>query len=129
MNRTTSKKNHRSIRVVNLHGAPFWCMVSNTILWVGAFVFYGLGDYITTLVGLRHESVEERVPLLRYLIGPKPSATGLIFVKISSLSVCASLYMLLASHPHRWFIPAVLVVLGVAAVVNNLLIIKRVSAL
>lgn len=81
-------------------------------LWVGALLLYGLGDLVTTTVGLSQQGIAEIGPVA----GPVVDAygtTGLVGLKSATLLGSYAAWRLV-SGPHRIGIPLGLVVVGTA---------------
>jgi hypothetical protein len=80
------------------------------VLWVAAVVFYGIGDTVTTAVGLRATGAREVGPIA----GPILEATGvagLVGLKSGFVVACAGVWYL-ANTPGRVAIPLALTVAG-----------------
>jgi hypothetical protein len=89
-------------------------------LWVVAFLFYGLGDAVTTLLGLRGDGASEAGPVALYALehGGTP---GFLAVKFAFIGVCF-LAWYLVDTPGRVAIPLALAVVGVAVTAWNLVV-------
>lgn len=87
--------------------------------WLLAVLLYGLGDGLTTWVGVRRTDVEEGMPFVRRLLGANPGLAGLFLVKLVGLGALYGGYVLLSSNPFRDIIPVGLTIWGVFAVASN----------
>lgn len=89
------------------------------VLWVLAFLLYGIGDTVTTLVGLRAEGIEEVGPVALYAM-ELGGDLGFFFLKIGFLSACFLVWWQLETHA-RVAIPLALIVAGAAVTTWNLI--------
>jgi hypothetical protein len=94
---------------------------SQTLLWVLAVVLYGVGDTVTTLVGLRSDGATEGGPVALYALD-KAGFAGFLVLKIGFIGVCIGLWSLL-QRPSRVAIPLALVVVGAVVTVWNLVVV------
>lgn len=90
------------------------------ILWVFAILFYGLGDAVTTLLGLRGDGAAEAGPVALYAVeyGGVP---GFLGVKLVFIGSCFVVWYLVRT-PGRVAIPLALAVVGVAVTAWNLFV-------
>lgn len=91
------------------------------VLWIGAFVLYGVGDTVTTFVGLSVGGVAEVGPIA----GPAMEAAGpggLLAVKVAIFATFGAFWSLLIT-PGRAAIPLALTVVGGLVTAWNLLVI------
>ena len=89
------------------------------IFWGLALLFYGVGDYLTTVIAVQYEDIEESMPVVRMLLGPNPSLLGFAFVKIIVLGGFYGGFVLLSGNSYRWMIPVAITAVGIFAVANN----------
>lgn len=87
-------------------------------LWFGAVVFYGLGDTVTTLLGVRADTVSEAGPIAGAALAAH-GPLGFLGVKVALFLVLAGFWHWLET-PGRVAIPLGLVVVGVLVTVWNL---------
>lgn len=101
---------------------PQWMEVASDRsieLWVLAFLFYGVGDTVTTFVGLRMEGVAEVGPLA--LIAMEIAGNvGFVAMKGLFMVVCFGAWYVLDTRG-RVAIPLALIVAGGAITFWNLL--------
>lgn len=90
------------------------------LLWVLAVLFYGLGDGVTTLLGLQGNGASEAGPVALYAMeyGGIP---GFLAVKCFFVGACFLVWYLVDT-PGRVAIPLALAVVGVAVTVWNLFV-------
>ncbi len=86
--------------------------------WLIALASYGLGDLVTTLVGLAAGRGSEAGPLAASLLG-RFGLLGIVLLKLTSLLVFYLLWAL-GPEPGRVAVPLALVVVGVGVTVWNL---------
>lgn len=93
---------------------------NQSALWAVAVLFYGLGDGVTTLLGLQGDGASEAGPVALYAIeyGGVP---GFLAVKFSFIGVCFGVWYLVDT-PGRVAIPLALAVVGVAVTAWNLFV-------
>lgn len=93
---------------------------NQSVLWVCAFLFYGLGDAVTTLLGLHGEGTGEAGPVALYALefGGIP---GFLGVKFAFIFACFLAWYLVGT-PGRVAIPLALAVVGVAVTAWNLFV-------
>jgi hypothetical protein len=100
---------------------PLW--IANTpaqiALWVGALLLYGLGDLVTTTAVLAAGGRELNPLLAAAALTFGGGMVGPVVVKIVTLGCLAVIYLTRCAS-HRWAIPLLLTVAGLALVLNNL---------
>ena len=88
-----------------------------TLLWGAAVLFYGVGDAVTTIAGLRADSAAEAGPLaLSALAGG--GVAGFLLMKLLFIGVCFALWTA-ARTPGRVAVPLALVVAGLLVTAWN----------
>lgn len=90
-------------------------------LWLVAVAFYGVGDTVTTFVGLQHGQIAEVGPLAASLIG-RHSIGGLLALKLVTFGVAYAVWRTIRT-PSRNAIPLALAVVGVVVTLWNLAVI------
>ncbi|GAB6879313.1 hypothetical protein JCM17823_15870 [Halorubrum gandharaense] len=96
------------------------------LAWTAAVLLYGVGDLVTTVAGTRHDGIEERTPLTRWLFGPKPSLLGFGLFKLVLLAGFYVAHLPFREAAYAPALPAGIALVGAVAVANNLLAIRRV---
>jgi hypothetical protein len=86
-------------------------------LWVAAVLFYGVGDSLTTAVGLRDGSAAEAGPVAAHAIG-YAGVEGLVALKVGLFAVCFGVWYAVRT-PGRVAIPLALAVTGVLVTAWN----------
>lgn len=94
---------------------------NQSLLWVLAVVLYGLGDTVTTLVGLESDGVTESGPVALYALG-QGGIPGFLLLKIGFIGVCFLAWWAVRT-PGRVAIPLALVVVGAVVTGWNLVVI------
>lgn len=94
---------------------------SQPMLWVLAVVLYGVGDTVTTLLGLRTDGTTEGGPVAAYAI-ERGGTSGFLLLKAVFVGAFFLVWSLL-STPTRVAIPLALVVVGAAVTCWNLLVV------
>jgi uncharacterized membrane protein len=87
-------------------------------LWATGVLFFGVGDLLTTVVGLQVGGVIERNALPALLIEQYGFA-AMLGLKLLALGGCFALWRV-ARRPHRLGVPLGLALLGVAVTLWNL---------
>ncbi|ELY96585.1 hypothetical protein C482_15703 [Natrialba chahannaoensis JCM 10990] len=108
-------------------------MTPSSMLWLVAVLTYGVGDLVTTAVGLRCAQIEEGMPVARRLLGDPPSAWGVARFGLFK-AVLFTVFYLGAVAVARFapgtrvdlLVPVVITVVGVAAVGNNVRVIRQI---
>jgi len=95
---------------------PLW--PARLVLWVGAVLFFGIGDLATTVVGLATPGVSEQSPIAALLI-PRHGIGALAGLKLLVFGVYYLLWRFLP-RPYAVVIPGVLTALGVLVTGWNL---------
>lgn len=93
---------------------------NQSVLWVLAVVLYGIGDTITTLVGLQSDGATEGGPVALYVLG-QGGIPGFLLLKIGFIGVCVLIWWLVRT-PGRVAIPLALVVVGAVVTGWNLIV-------
>lgn len=95
------------------------------LLWVAALVFFGAGDLVTTIVGLRTGLAAEVGPVA----GEVVRTHGLGSLPLLKGGTLAAFYGLwrVTPRPHNLGIPLALVVLGVGVTAWNLVVLYRIA--
>ncbi|WP_336327808.1 DUF5658 family protein [Halovenus sp. HT40] len=96
-------------------------MSNQSLLWVLGVVPYGLGDTVTTLVGLKSDGVTEGGPVALYALG-QGGVPGFLLLKIGFIGVCFLVWWVVRT-PGRVAIPLALVVVGAVVTGWNLVVI------
>lgn len=93
-------------------------------LWIIAVLFFGLGDAVTTIVGLRLAAVAEVNPAVAVLT-VQSTLGGILVMKSTFIGAC---YILWKHTPqaHRVGIPLSLATVGVLVTVWNILVLLSV---
>lgn len=96
-----------------------WSVENQSLLWVAALVFYGVGDTVTTVIGLHMGDIEEvgSVALAAMELG---GISAFVAVKTGFITACFVTWYLVGT-PGRVAIPLALVVAGVGVTGWNLL--------
>ena len=94
---------------------------NTVLLWVGAIVFFGAGDVITTIFGLSFQPVVEVGPIVELFIH-EFGMIAIIFLKIG-VFIFGYLLWRVAPAPHNTGVPLGLSSLGVLVTGWNLIII------
>ncbi|MXR52140.1 hypothetical protein GRX03_11080 [Halovenus sp. WSH3] len=90
-------------------------------LWVLAVVLYGIGDTVTTLLGLHSEGVTEGGPVALFVFG-QGGVPGFLLLKIGFVGTCFLVWYLVRT-PGRVAIPLALAVVGAVVTCWNLFVI------
>ena len=94
------------------------------MLWFLAVGFFGIGDLVTTAIGLRLDGIIEAGPLVGPLIGQY--GIGSLFVlKLLALTVSYGIWQLVPA-PHRVGVPLGLAVLGMVVTGWNAVVVSTV---
>ncbi|ADD04446.1 uncharacterized protein Nmag_0862 [Natrialba magadii ATCC 43099] len=108
-------------------------MPLSSTLWLAAVLTYGIGDLVTTAVGLRHTQIEEGMPFARQLLGEPPSAWGVVRFGLFKIVLFAAFYLGAVAMARfapgtrvDLLVPLAITVVGVAAVGNNVRVIRQV---
>ncbi len=88
--------------------------------WVIAILFYGIGDYVTTVVAVRRMDIVEANPAVIALLSEQPSPVGFAILKLGALSVCFLGFLAIADSPIAVGVPAGIAILGVAVTLSNM---------
>lgn len=89
------------------------------VLWFLAFLFYGVGDTATTLLGLRATGIEEAGPVALFAMNVAGEA-GFLLLKLGFLATCFAAWWILETKG-RIAIPLALIVAGAAVTSWNVL--------
>ncbi|RQH01265.1 hypothetical protein [Natrarchaeobius oligotrophus] len=88
-------------------------------LWALAVLSYGIGDLVTTVVGLRYDELEEAHSGARAVLGDPPSAVRFGLFKLVLFGCFSAGYVLLEGTRLRLAIPAGISAVGLYAVATN----------
>lgn len=94
------------------------------VLWGLALLVYGVGDVVTTAVGIRYYDLRETNPLAVRLMGPSPSFAQTVTFKLAMLAVAAvadGVISALVGFPGSILVPFLVLGIGVWAVQANVL--------
>lgn len=91
------------------------------IVWVVALVAYGIGDTITTLLGLRVDAVSEAGPVMGPVIETY-GTVGLVVAKLALLGAFGAVWRI-ARPPSRVAVPLALAIVGVVVTGWNAVVI------
>ena len=94
-------------------------------LWLGAFLFYGVGDFTTTLIGLRFPTIAEASPVAAWVIRTV-GLWGIIPVKVASLAAFFGLWAAIP-RPVNTGVPLGLCATGFLATLWNLTLIVSIA--
>ena len=94
---------------------------NQSMLWVLAVVLYGVGDTVTTLVGLNSAGVTEGGPVALYALG-QGGVPGFLLLKVGFIGVCFLVWWAVRT-PGRVAIPLALVAVGAVVTTWNLVVI------
>ncbi|KAB1192742.1 hypothetical protein GJR96_04510 [Haloferax sp. MBLA0076] len=97
----------------------------DAILWGAAALAYGLGDYVTTIVGVRMAGVQEGNPLVRFISGGDPGPGSFAVLKLVSVALFVAAYWTLSPTTARLAVPTALTLLGTVVTARNVQIIRR----
>lgn len=101
-------------------GSIEWLEYRQSSLWLIAIAFFGIGDVVTTSVGLGAAAVHEAGPLTSVVLDHYGHA-AMVVVKLLVLGGFYGLWKLAPGH-YRVGVPLGLAVLGVTVVWWNLLV-------
>lgn len=87
------------------------------ILWALAIAFYGVGDAVTTLIGIRTEDIAEVGPIALVAMDIAGDA-GFLVMKALFIGACFTVWYVLDT-PGRVAIPMALIVAGAGITVWN----------
>lgn len=85
--------------------------------WLIAVLFYGLGDVVTTSIGLGTGGVSEANPIAALLFHQSP-LTSMVLLKLAAFGICYGLWKR-TPHPYSVGVPAGLAFFGVLITVWN----------
>ncbi|MGB9957119.1 DUF5658 family protein [Haloferax prahovense] len=97
----------------------------DAILWGAAALAYGLGDYVTTVLGVRMAGVQEGNPVVRLISGGDPGPGSFAVLKLISVALFFATYWVLRPAVARLAVPISLTLLGAVVTVRNVRIIRR----
>ncbi|ELZ73858.1 hypothetical protein C5B90_07045 [Haloferax sp. Atlit-12N] len=97
----------------------------DAILWGAAALAYGLGDYVTTVLGVRMAGVQEGNPVVRLISGGDPGPGSFAVLKLVSVALFFAAYWVLRPAVARLAVPISLTLLGAVVTVRNVRIIRR----
>ena len=87
------------------------------LLWILGILFYGIGDTVTTAIGLQNSGAEEAGPVAVHLI-EMFGIGGLIVMKLGLFASFFGFWYLLRT-PGRAAIPLALTIMGIAVTAWN----------
>ncbi|MFB6298996.1 MAG: hypothetical protein ABEH65_01910 [Halobacteriales archaeon] len=104
----------------NPRGEIDFFLTIETELWLLAIVFFGIGDLVTTQIGLTTEYIIETGPLIASIIREHglPAMFGL---KTATFVVCSGIYTV-APKPHQVGVPLGLAVFGILVTFWNIVL-------
>ncbi|KAB1197568.1 MULTISPECIES: DUF5658 family protein [Haloferax] len=97
----------------------------DAILWSSAALAYGVGDYVTTIVGLRMAGIQEGNPIVRFLSGGDPGPGSFAVLKLVSVALFVAAYWSLRPGFARLVVPTALTLLGTVVTARNVQIIRQ----
>ncbi|POG56862.1 DUF5658 family protein [Haloferax marisrubri] len=97
----------------------------DAILWGSAALAYGLGDYVTTVLGVRMAGVQEGNPIVRLVSGGDPGPGSFAVLKLVSVALFFAAYWMLRPASARLAVPISLTLLGAVVTARNVRIIRR----
>ncbi|ELZ90351.1 DUF5658 family protein [Haloferax sulfurifontis] len=97
----------------------------DAISWGAAALTYGLGDYVTTVLGVRTAGVQEGNPIVRRISGGDPGPGSFAVLKLVSVALFFATYWVLRPGVARLVVPISLTLLGSVVTVRNARIIRR----
>lgn len=93
------------------------------VLWGLAVLVFGIGDVVTTTVGIRYFGLKETNPVVVRLMGPRPTATETVAFKVVVLGLAGAIYLgieALVGFPATLLVPLLILGVGIWAVQSNL---------
>jgi hypothetical protein len=93
-------------------------------LWVLAVLVFGVGDVITTTVGIRYFGLKETNPIVVRLVGPYPRIHETLAFKGAVLGLAVLVDIAIGAvvgFPASILVPLVILAVGVWAVQSNVL--------
>lgn len=126
---TFTKQLRRELEVMERETPPSIELLQHwkPILWLAAVAFFGVGDVLTTSIGLEVSGVREAGPVTGALIETY-GLPSMVAAKTGIICGCYALWAF-APRPSRVGIPLGLAVLGIAVVWWNLLVIALATQL
>lgn len=91
--------------------------VSSSQLWAVSILFFGIGDIVSTMIGLNNGQLAEVGPLVAPIIA-EYGFSALLGLKLATFGLCYGLWKV-TPHPHRVGVPLGLAVLGVLVTAWN----------
>ncbi len=95
-------------------------VTAHIALWASAILLYGLGDFLTTAAVLAAGGRELNPVLAAVSLTFGSRLWGPAIIKVATLGSLAAIY-LYGCLRHRWAIPALLTLVGLGLVLNNLI--------
>lgn len=96
------------------------------VLWVLAVVFYGVGDYATTVAAVSRPGARERNPVVRWVFaGPLSPLVAFALLKAAAFCCFLAGYLFVGASPFRPAIPGVVAVVGVLVTLQNMRVLQR----
>jgi hypothetical protein len=97
----------------------------DAVLWALAVVFYGVGDYVTTVAATRHAGAAERNPLLQRLFDTGvPPALSFAAVKLGAFGCFGAGYLFSDPSAVRSLIPGVVALVGLVVTAQNVRVLR-----
>ncbi|WP_410765987.1 DUF5658 family protein [Haloferax sp. DFSO60] len=97
----------------------------DTMLWGAAVLTYGVGDYLTTVVGVKMAGIQEGNPIVRLLSGGDPGPASFAVLKLISVGLFFAVYWLVKPAFARVAVPLALTLLGIVVTGKNLHVIRH----
>nr|WP_231990799.1 hypothetical protein [Natronobacterium gregoryi] len=97
-------------------------MAVSSFLWMLAIGLYGVGDLVTTAVGIRN-GLEEGQPFVRWLLGDSPTVWRFALFGLFKTGLLGGFYLGSLALEGVWFriaVPAGIAAIGGYAVYSNL---------
>jgi hypothetical protein len=95
-------------------------------LWVLAVVFYGVGDYATTIAATSRPDARERNPIVRRMFAaPFSPLLSFALLKAAAFGCFLVGYLFVGASPIRPAIPAAVALVGVIVTAQNLRVLRR----
>ncbi|RDI71708.1 hypothetical protein [Halopelagius longus] len=111
--------------VVSLSPAPAPSPLE-AVLWALAVVFYGVGDYVTTVAAASRPDAEERNPIVRRVFAaPLSPLVSFALLKAAAFGCFLAGYLFVGSSPVRPAIPGAVALVGVVVTLQNIRVLQR----
>ncbi|ADQ65619.1 hypothetical protein ELS19_14055 [Halogeometricum borinquense] len=94
----------------------------DAVLWVIAVIFYGIGDYVTTIAATSRPGARERNPFVRRLFDgiPVPPSMTFAAAKVTAFAFFVVGYATIGSSLLRPLIPGVVAAIGILVTIQNI---------